>query len=231
MPQTGFGKVLVANRGEIAVRIIRAARDSGLASVAVYADQDRDAMHARLADEAYALGGATSAETYLSIEKILSVARRSGADAVHPGYGFLSENTAFARAAEAAGIEVVPSARSTRLSLDREGLRRLALAASAGKDNPDALPGIAAMAPDASPLLAILNRGPANPAPTPISVKMPVPTMAPTPRASRCGQLNVGFSRGPSCGAIIASIDRRRFQKAMTVFPRRLCLRLIPPRP
>lgn len=138
-------KVLIANRGEIAVRVIRACAEAGYTSIAVYADQDADALHVRLADEAVGLGGDTAATTYLSIDALLDAARTSGADAVHPGYGFLSESAEFARAVEGAGlIWIGPSPDSIDALGDKMTARRIAQRVgaplAAGTDQPLAGP-------------------------------------------------------------------------------------------
>src|SRR5205814_5075828 len=111
-----FKKILIANRGEIAVRVIRACREMGIAAVAVYSEADRGALHVRMADEAYAIGPAPSRESYLVIDRIIGAAKAAQADAIHPGYGFLAENATFAKACEDARLTFIgPSPSSIAL--------------------------------------------------------------------------------------------------------------------
>ena len=149
-----ISKLLIANRGEIAVRVIRAAKDAGINTVAVYADQDRNGRFVRLAHEAYALNGTTSAETYLVPEKILSIAKRSGANAIHPGYGFLSENAEFAQMVIDAGlIWVGPPPSAIRALGDKVSARHIAQ-----KVNAPLAPGTSEPATDAQEIVAFAKK-------------------------------------------------------------------------
>ena len=130
MEQKPIKKVLVANRGEIAIRIMRSCREMGIETVAVFSDADRTAMHVRYANEAYNIGKAPSSESYLNMDKIIATAKSSGADAIHPGYGFLSENSRFARRCREEGLRFIgPSPESIEMMGDKISARKKMIAA------------------------------------------------------------------------------------------------------
>src|SRR5271165_5862107 len=146
-----FRKILIANRGEIACRIIRTAQRMGIATVAVHSEADTEALHVRMADEAIGIGPAPSAESYLNIKRIVEACRQSGAEAVHPGYGFLSENPAFARALSKAGVTFIgPPTEAIAAMGDKIESKKLARAAGVSS-----VPGHLGVVPDAGTAVAI----------------------------------------------------------------------------
>ncbi|MCL5972826.1 MAG: ATP-grasp domain-containing protein, partial [Actinobacteria bacterium] len=149
-----FERLLVANRGEIAVRVMRTAREMGITTIAVYSDADRDSMHVRYADEAYNLPGTTVRESYLNTERILEIIKRSGAQAVHPGYGFFSENTDFARAIESSGVVFVgPPPKAIEIMGDKISSRIAATAAGVA-----GVPGTAEVLQSAEEIITFGNQ-------------------------------------------------------------------------